>query len=48
VDGLEGETAAFPLSCTGCGISVFNLLLACEDCTGETKSNLNIGINWWW
>ena len=36
VDGLEGEATAFPLSCTGCGISVFNLLLACEDCTSET------------
>jgi hypothetical protein len=36
VDGLEGEVVAFPLSCTGCGISTFNLLLAFEDCTGET------------
>jgi hypothetical protein len=36
VDGLEGEAVAFPLSSTGCGMSVFNLLLAWEDCTGET------------
>jgi hypothetical protein len=36
VDGLEGEVVAFPLSSTGCRTSVFSLLLACEDCTGET------------
>jgi hypothetical protein len=36
VDGLEWETASSPLSYIGCGISVFNLLLAFKDCIGET------------
>jgi hypothetical protein len=35
VDGLEGQAIAFPLSSTSCGMSVFNLLLAWEDCIGE-------------
>jgi len=36
VEGEEGETTTFALSCTGRGISIFNLLLAYEDWTGET------------
>jgi hypothetical protein len=36
VNGLEGEFIAFPLSSTGCGTSIFSLLLAWEDCTIET------------
>jgi hypothetical protein len=31
MEGEEGEETAFPSSCTGWGISVFNLLLECED-----------------
>jgi hypothetical protein len=27
---------SFPLSYTGSGTSVFNILLECDDCTGET------------
>jgi hypothetical protein len=40
VDGLEGEGTTFPFSCTCCGISVFNLFLACEDCIGETPREI--------
>jgi hypothetical protein len=35
VDGLEGEFIAFPFSGTSCRMSVFNLLLVWEDCTGK-------------
>jgi hypothetical protein len=36
IDGMEGEVVDFPLSCTGCEISVFNILLVCEDYICET------------
>jgi hypothetical protein len=40
VDGLEGEATSFPFPYTCCGILVFNILLACEDCTGETTREI--------
>jgi hypothetical protein len=40
MDGIEGEAATFPLSCTSRGMSVFSLLLACEDCTSETTGEI--------
>ena len=40
MDGMEGETTAFTLSCIGCGISFFNILLACKDSTGEIAGEI--------
>jgi hypothetical protein len=37
VNGLEGEVVTFPLSGTICEMSVFNLLLAWEDYTGDAS-----------
>jgi len=36
LDDLEAVATLFPLSCIGLGASVINLLLAWEDCMGET------------
>ena len=45
MDGMEGEITAFTLSCIGCGISFFNIFLACKDSTGEiTGEILTLGL----
>jgi hypothetical protein len=39
LEGEEGATTTLPLSCTWCA-SVLSLLLAWEDCTGESVGEI--------